>query len=327
MDAQYQSTDSGSIKDIARKCTDIFEDLIGRESKALRQNLENRLADFRLWADGVGAMAHGRKSLDSKFDKRQDDLRIVKHCLQLLEIFLLDYGSGQPDDETRIVLADIDSALGNLARLGLAIRDTGKASRAGRADRSYDPEDHNGFKRYMQCLVLFRPSENGRKDYILDDTQLSQLQRRLIECNMRRRNRFIVAQNHSKYLKTKKEDRGSGSPSPTIALKPPEGPREKGSAGRRVEGAGVRFALDKQFHERPAETPLSTSEVSKASTAEAPLLWQPTSTRAKSTLTAIASENEFPRPPRFEAGRLIVRCPCCCQSLPTETVKSSDSWK
>ncbi len=46
---------------------------------------ENRLADFNLWANGVGAMATGRISLDSRLALRPRARNIIMKLLHLLK--------------------------------------------------------------------------------------------------------------------------------------------------------------------------------------------------------------------------------------------------
>ncbi len=46
---------------------------------------ENRLADFNLWANGVGALATGRTSLDSRLALRPQDRNIIMKLLHLLK--------------------------------------------------------------------------------------------------------------------------------------------------------------------------------------------------------------------------------------------------
>jgi len=46
---------------------------------------ENRLADFNLWANGVGALATGRASLDSRLGFKPEVQGVVTNLLYLLK--------------------------------------------------------------------------------------------------------------------------------------------------------------------------------------------------------------------------------------------------
>ncbi|KAK4118023.1 hypothetical protein N657DRAFT_558118, partial [Parathielavia appendiculata] len=92
---------------------------------------------------------------------------------------------------------NIDSAIRNLALIGVAIRRTGKASRSRRADRTFNPEKYHEFRKHLECVILLRPTEDGRHPDELDPSKLSGLQRRLIDANLRRRHRFLLAQRRS----------------------------------------------------------------------------------------------------------------------------------
>lgn len=45
---------------------------------------ENRLADFNLWASGIGALAPHRASLDHRLALRPDVRNVIKGLLQIL---------------------------------------------------------------------------------------------------------------------------------------------------------------------------------------------------------------------------------------------------
>lgn len=47
---------------------------------------ENRLADFNLWVSGIGALAPGRASLDSRLALKPEALQIITNLLRLLTL-------------------------------------------------------------------------------------------------------------------------------------------------------------------------------------------------------------------------------------------------
>lgn len=93
-----------------------------------------------------------------------------------------------------------------------AIKRRGTTSRLQNADWSFDPECHEDFKNYLVLTLLAKSSDieerrrrhwelNNAKEYSMnfsvDITQLSVMQRRLIEANLQRLNRLIYAQYHA----------------------------------------------------------------------------------------------------------------------------------
>ncbi|KAM0424313.1 hypothetical protein ACHAPT_010459 [Fusarium lateritium] len=124
--------------------------------------LKTRLADLRLWADGVGAIAEGTASLDWRFRGRDQDLLLVKTILIMLDDFLKDYSTLLAEDQpTDDAVERIDLTIENLALIGVAIRRTGKASRRRRADTRFDSRDYEDLRRHLECVVLLRPSKSG----------------------------------------------------------------------------------------------------------------------------------------------------------------------
>lgn len=62
---------------------------------------ENRLADFNLWANGIGALALGRASLDSRLALWPELQDAVINLLRLLELVTEDcIGQGDQFDNT-----------------------------------------------------------------------------------------------------------------------------------------------------------------------------------------------------------------------------------
>ncbi|KAF5675748.1 hypothetical protein FHETE_2351 [Fusarium heterosporum] len=168
--------------------------------------LTYRLADFNLWVDGTGALASHKASLDWRLKDRPIDLTLVKGNLVMLHQFTEDYG-GLPGSRSSLdeALRNIDSSLSNLSLLAVAIRQTGKKARLYKADSRFNSEEHTDLKEHLSCIVALRPSEEGctHEGYKMRADDLSNIQQRLIQANLRRRNRFKQAQKHSSGLKAK----------------------------------------------------------------------------------------------------------------------------
>lgn len=325
-----------SISDLTTSCISKFETLLATpRDERLAEVLECRLADFNLWADGVGALAPSGASLDSRLKNRSNDVELVKNVLIMLMDSLGYYESLTANDPNNSgAVENIDSAIKNLAMIGVAIRRTGKASRQRRADKTFSQDDYPEFKKHLECIVLLRPTgkglfhrtEDGSHIADLDASRLSGLQRRLIEANLRRRHNFVLAQKRSgtqeaklvlHSIATVTSSRGDSQPEGTAKL-------EQNLEHFRSSTPG---SLGTAKRDGGAPT---ISETLRASTAEGTLKYAPGKGRQvpgdARTVTLVVSRDEFPLPPYIPPGQEISKCPCCCQSLPVEILKTRKLW-
>lgn len=295
------------------------------EDGAHNVEMENRLADLRLWADGVGATAEGPASLEWRFRSRPDDLMLVKTVLIMLGNFVDDYAmqliAGQPLDDA---VGRIDSAIENLALIGVAIRRTGKASRRRRADKKFNLDKYEDFRTHLECMILLRPSKSGLPEK-LDRSRLSSVQKTLITANLMRRHRFVVAQKRSNKSRAP-ASQGEGE-APDIDEEDQVPGQGQGAIGSDQHNAGG----TKQKGKR-GEAP-TIGGLTAASTAEGTLQVGSVSGRkyvagaARTQIPAMAADSDFPKPPRNVEGRHIGKCPCCCQSILVEEMRDSTKWR
>lgn len=326
---------AASVLKLTESCISKFERLLVLQNPRRIELLESRLADFNLWADGVGALAKPGLSLDSRLQGRVNDLALVKNILIMLADSL-DYYAGLPETDANFdgCIQNLDSAIKNLALIGVAIRRTGKASRNRKADRTFNPDEHQELRKHLECVVLLRPTnealfrriENGRYIAELDESKLSDLQKRLIEANLRRRHNFSIAQKRSRIQ--------LGAQTQFLTAVP-------SSADNLLQGEPPADIQKKVDHLDPTPNPTTKgkkcatptiSGFSLASTAEGSLKYALDAKRyipgvAKTQITFIASDAEFPQAPSNHSGREISKCPCCCQSLPIETFSNPKIWK
>lgn len=332
-----------SIKALAESCVARFEQLLAPPDGLHAERLESRMADFSLWADGVGAMARPGTSLDSRLLGRVSDVLLVKSILQMLDDSLAFFAS--LDDRSPNVdgaFQNLDSAIQNLALIGVAIRRTGKASRNRRADRTFKPDRHEEFRRYLECVVLLRPSEDALfrlKDdgecvsiARLHEPELSDLQQRLVDANLRRRHNFLVAQ---KRVVDQARNSLLVVPDPFVSLtnenvvqKEPSRASDETKGEHQQQSAPIAPAVPEVA---PQADP-SIAGFTHASTAEGTLRYTPRTGReapvvARTQITSIASLADFPRPPLVSLQRTISQCPLCCQSLPIDTFRDPETWK
>ncbi|ORY63909.1 uncharacterized protein BCR38DRAFT_202302 [Pseudomassariella vexata] len=314
-----------SIADLARDCTSVFHQLLSLESLKGNEWSENRLADFNLWTDGVGATAKPGASLDSRLKGRADDLQLVKNLLAMLQDFLIGYiRCAKSGNGTEEAVRNVDSAIKNLEMIGVAIRWTGKASRTRRTERTFDPSEHRNFRRHLECMILLHPSEDGRNPDDLDFSKLNHVQNRLIEANLRRRHSFSVAQKRSMRSEASYMEQ---PPHLNRIFSNPSTQGETQMQRRNEFGNPTRMSsLKAREHLAPTITGFST-----ASTAEGTLQYTPVSRHlpeaVKSQITFISGATDFPKPPKTPPGSLICKCPCCCQSLPIDEVLDPKKWR
>lgn len=325
------------VGELTASCISKFEEVLALQGPDHGELLETRLADFKLWADGVGALAKPGASLDSRLQGRANDLALVKNILIML-VNSLDYYAGlaKADASTDGAILNLDSAIKNLALIGVAIRRTGKASRNRRADQTFNPDAHQELRKHLECLVLLRPTEAGRESRRLvadlAAPKLSDLQRRLVEANLRRRHKFLLAQKHSKTQEGAQRQLLTPTvPSPTNDSPRRERPTVAGITQSVADLHLQNTTPSSSFEGRKRATP-TISEFSLASTAEGSLQRAPATKgyapgAAKTQITLIASDAEFPQAPSIPLGRKILKCPCCCQSLPVQTFRDPQKWK
>ncbi|KAI0440549.1 hypothetical protein F4803DRAFT_464372 [Xylaria telfairii] len=324
-----------SILMLTKSCISKFKEIIALHSFK-RPELESRLADLNLWADGVGALSRPGSSLDSRLQGRVKDLALVKNVLITLTDSLDHYKDvAEIEKSSDESIRNIDSIIGNLALIGVAIRRTGKASRNRRADRTFNPDEHQEFRTHLECIVLLRPTEEApfhraeNGDYVprLATSKLSPLQNRLIDANLRRRHNFCLAQRRSKH---QQEPHTQLPASPIISA--------TDNALQNDLPCNVRNADDPQdllphFTTKDPKRPVPTiSGFSLASTAEGTLqdttaLRRSSPGVAKTQITSIASDAEFPQPPPLLLDQQVAKCPCCCQSLPVNIFTDPKKWK
>ncbi|KKO98054.1 hypothetical protein THAR02_09840 [Trichoderma harzianum] len=351
-----------SVSSLTQQCLDKLREAVGQKNDSEHQDhLENRLAGFNLWVDNVGALAKSGASLDSRFRSRPDDLDLVKNILNLLSDFLDEYKdaihNGLSIDEP---LLDIDSAIRNLAKIGVAIRRTGKASRSRRAYQSFNPDEHHDFRRHLECLILLRPNEtqpqlselgissvnelidaasdkSSEKTDILEtkleqlaksrmedlaSSKLNEIQRRLVDANLRRRHNFLLAQKRSQRVRKTVQtnftpDKHQSDIVPLEIVKVP-------LRAKVIDQANVLASMEPKDVSTQNKAPPTVTGYTIASTAEGTLQFdlaksqQRAPTVAPSQISFIAANTEFPKPPPFFQSQFMFKCPCCCQSLPSE---------
>ncbi|KAL3479410.1 hypothetical protein BJX99DRAFT_222568, partial [Aspergillus californicus] len=325
--------DQLAIYDTTLACHKVVRDL--GAIPVLEEWAENCLADFNLWANGAGALKVGKASLDARLSSNLDAKIFVVSLLQMLQSFVekcLEIGSkvhnDKPEDsELFQAVQDVNDIMGQLSRITISIRKAGTDARIRKADASYDP-DHpqiEALSRHLQMLLLVKPSQNGTLQArtssqgilvlsciddttVIDSHSLTTIQQRLIEANLKRRNRFLYAQRHA--MKLSEGDHTPSTSIPTIRKMPL--PPVLHAFKRTTEEHGV-----PQVYSATTAT-----EVQDSITLPTQASAQPATT----VISVISSRVIYPRPPRLRSDQNIFQCPCCCQTLPASISRGSQ-WK
>ncbi|PFH61505.1 hypothetical protein XA68_17162 [Ophiocordyceps unilateralis] len=371
-----------TIYDATASCRKALVECQGFELLMKNEWAENRLADFNLWASGIGASVRNRTSLDSRLGLRPDARDIVTNLLQLLqaeaegcmklatseeesEATVEDRGRTLTDnpsspcstrqrslspwsdasmyeatseDSTSEVESDaallkamsiVDSILDQLARIAIVIRRSGTRSRLQKADGLFKPEDHGNLFTHLMTIVLSQRPSTVFPLQELDQSELSSVQLRLINCNLRRRNRFLHAQKHSKALEAKPAIRISA----TV--------QESGNSSQRESKVNMP-SISKPAATKPIEqaaTPSAKTGTSATGVTDLePLPQNSVPLQAAATqLSATVKKLGYPRPPVIKPDARLFRkhlaedlCPytCVIPDCPRENVLyvTKEAW-
>lgn len=350
-----------------------------------REWAENRLADFNLWASGIGATAgYGDKiSLDARLRGKPALLDVFLRLLEMLLTFLEECqslsiitsadasvthpywkargaqqlstrkGRGRPwtseqhqvsrasrsispwsdqssaasepdahpqceKDQLVDAMMGVDSLIGQLDDLGAAVRRTERQQRLQKADSRFDLSEHSELEAFLRFWIQIQKRKHGDTTVEVHD-QLTPIQLRLINVNLRRRNRFLYARKHAQNLRTKAQvqedsphfiEEAEGGLAQdvedevghfnTIHLDQPTGPPQTLPDQKR----GVL---------KDREPYADDSTATKLETVTE--LLEERLPATDSQITSTVSKIRYPYPPKIQPGVKFFRCPCCCQTL------------
>ncbi|KAK6523822.1 hypothetical protein TWF281_001790 [Arthrobotrys megalospora] len=324
---------------------------------------DNRLVDFNLWAAGAGVFAKGKLSLDQRLSTKPEVQNTLVNLLDLLQMFVenchdqakeldrdfneaakternaepvntINLDADKPDEisppelsseeiETR---RDVEVTLDQIIRLTVAIRKAGSDARLKRADRSFNQENPKiqELKGFLELLV----HPKGFKE----EGQLTSIQQRLVEANLRRWHRFSYAKLHSKKLARSDtapmkrvleapaqilEDTPQIDSKPTVSFDIPE-----------IEEVTEITDLTPEDDAPRAVSVIAPTATTAASAIEGNIIVpDKPMTRAPATvISRVSSKITYPRPPTVSRYNTVFKCPCCLQSLPVAYTERSQ-WK
>ncbi|ATZ50645.1 hypothetical protein BCIN_06g01390 [Botrytis cinerea B05.10] len=363
---------SGVIFEATAACTQSFKACLAAKALTKNEWAENRLADFNLWASGIGASTRSRASLDSRLALRPETRNVIANVLRLLAETVdkckklaisettqiiselsddedsrgrqatlspeestprsfspwSDASDTQLENEVESLcssdplhktIKDVEMMLDQLARIAVAVRRSGRRSRLQKADQRFKPAEHEELQKHLTTILLARPEFSEDQ---IDVSKLSEIQQRLVHCNLMRRNRLLYAQQHSIWLDTDAAARlsqGQANNTHPTASEEPAKEKQKSLP-----------LTTKPSSEAPAvlanptiRTGTSASAVSNSVTLPLDVLPVPA---ASTIMSSTVINLKYPRPPKIEKGARIFMCPCCCQTLPV-TLSEGNRWK
>lgn len=329
---------------VTRSCFEKFQQCIQQTDGKTKTRAQTRLADLRLWADSVGAVAHEKASLDYRFQHRSDDVSFIRNLLSMLEGFLKDLEefllTAKHEADLQDIMTNIDSTIDTLAFIGVQVRRSGRKSRIRKADNSFDQNQgkYRNLRAHLACIVLARPTKEGRPEKEGKDIhsvdyfakiKLSSIQERLIEANLRRRHRFIEAQRHSDRLKDH-----SGSIAPPvipqqfIAISTTQYSNQDVSPLQDKKIASVM----KMQSSPPGPKKEDTHTIAPTSASGLDSKWGGLQEKRKhgstaTRLTSTTAKMRYPQAHKLSnAEQKLAKCPCCCQAIPATELEGS-RWR
>lgn len=314
-----------SITETTRQCFKQFALCVENLTGSQNIYMKNCHADFKLWVDSVGAVAQGRGSLDSRFSHRPDDIYLIKELIKMLQVVLTECITASSRETTDEALGKIGSILRDLIAIGVAIRRSGRKFRLQKADASFDHnrDKYRDLQAHLAILVMSSPSQGPRTLVYpdkMDSSQLSPIQHRLIEANMRRRHRFMEMQRHSHLLKDPME-------SPLL---------EKIGHILTTMGPSSAQKVSVNSSVKPENTESTTTSIVQsnsmtvvetiASIPETGFRGLQRGGRIGSTvtrITAITAAARYPRAKLSDSEHLSFKCPCCCHAIPIQEAEDN----
>lgn len=318
-----------TILNAAAACRDMFRAAMTIPQLMQQKWAENRLADFNLWTAGAGASTTGKASLDHRLRANRETHTIIVNLLRMLRILVekcieeahkKEENVSELSGEELTRMKDVEDSLNQLSRLTIAIRKAGIRSRLQKADSSFDSENLQitTLRRHLELLLLVRPDEHGSSESSqkqLDTTRLTPIQSRLIEANLKRRNRFLYAQRHAQKLENNSVKQDSRPSATVVSVKQQHPKSDKGKT------ATLSPPKEKILEDNPGAQSTTT-----ATMVDEKILIPPKSANPTTVVSVTSSRISYPKPPPIHDGQRVFTCPCCCQSLPT-TVARGNHWK
>lgn len=319
------------VAELADTCIKKFERLLNFGTGT--DLLETPLANLKLWADGIDALAGRWASVDSRPKSQPNDLTLVVNTLRMLCEFLDRFseihitGDEKVDDGNqtlRDVLWGIDISLKSLNLIGVALWRKGKKSRSWLPDKSFNPSDQVDFRRHLECIILMGSDEHTGGTDEPDSSKLDDLQNRLIEANLRRRHSFLSARKHSINPEDPTTRHGKHLHAAGLVTESAAAQDSVFFKDQLQQSMSHPPGMIQERQEANPETPTTLALHSTRSTVDQqPLRNNPLhgtfSESFQLPVAATASDAKFAMSLDSPSDPRIFECPCCCESIsPTQ---------
>jgi hypothetical protein len=225
------------------------------------------------------------------------------------------HAGNAPDRNLSVFMRQVESTLSQLICLGFKIRQSANTERVRKADATLATRDHEVFRKHLIFMlsmpkngILATVDANAKlfTDRRYPEGLLNRVQVRLIDSNLKRRNRFMYAWNHAKSLAS---DAGS-------AWKVSQGTNVDGSSGPNNP-----TRLNEPSH-------ISGISSDGSQLLNIPGLLAGPFRPGSNYVSTITRKMEYPRPPlAARSESLGFQCPCCAQVLPRTVGTNLRQWR
>ncbi|KAL6822101.1 hypothetical protein J3E69DRAFT_382669 [Trichoderma sp. SZMC 28015] len=193
--SQKESTEAPSISSIIelrRECASAFEACMRHEDLLEHEWAKNSFADFNFILGSFGVRSAANASPDILLDSEIYNRPELHSNLTELKDFLAGCircaeAQSNIDEATK----KVDSSLKELLQTMETINSLEMRSRFEQGDDRFKPEEHEDLRIFLTTICLQQHTKNDMSTKV---SELSEAQQRLIEVNLRRRNRFLQAQ-------------------------------------------------------------------------------------------------------------------------------------
>lgn len=247
------------------------------------------------------------------------------------------------DDSASEACDDVEALIKCLVDLGYLVKEAGRSSRFRRSDMTFEKKQYTGLLKHLETVLRSKAylDDKAYLDGVEDIVQsflsvrLSPGQYHLIEANLRRRHRFVCAQQRfNQYqtneqtspknvaaeagllqttrrspLSSEQEHTSRSHADQTLTTDPPRQPKKVTFAPSTVDPEKLRGKVTR------------TGQNAARSDGSSIALTSP--------MTSVAAEMSYPRPPAVsdDHNTQAFSCPCCYETLNVSIARSSALWK
>jgi hypothetical protein len=235
-------------------------------------------------------------------------------------------------------MSNIKTIVGQLGRIGTAIRRSGAKYRYRKADESLDEEKFGDFRQYLTVIILSGSISLNRElpvnaavfqSKIFDPARLTTVQKRLIQANIIRRNRIEYATRHMKPVSLPMNEQPTENPS---LIREIVAPMMGSVAGQSSLVRKQTSAMAKTVKPKAAST--TAPSLSKTATeigSQFNFSMEMSKKSTPSTITRVTQTGnvlDYPKCPKQKSDKNpFIECPYCANWLPDDYSKLHSRWR